>query len=696
MSTEEIKCNDDKKENSKLKLIIISKKGKLDKSNDKKVITLKNEEGRMELRMDNMSENITKKKIEKTLSSIFKNKSISDFKAKKQKFVIVDKKSNIFNNEREKFNFENNKNNDIYFKNKKLIIKEKIIEEKVKDIKKIEKDNMKNNFGNKETINNNFNNVINSNTYIDENSIKDDIVFVKGSQEENENNKKIENKDIYIDNNLIKNDEEIKVNCEKKSNIKEINTEPNNLFNQRNELRELIKIENITDNEEEEIEECDEDIVSYKGKNKNNNTNNKFSSFKDYDSIIAVKNDQSERDNNKYIISSVNEGLNNFNKFASNNISINTNINNNNFEKIRNSKKYSNKDFEKELNNEAEDIINGINKKDMINLESLRNLKDSKELAHRKNEFLNKNKKNNNRRDFNQESRKTFFYTPFNSNTNFQTTPIYRKCKICENTYPSIRTFVSECGIHFICKKCAKNYFEEQIENGQTELRCPFLYCKKIFDKNIAKTFLSEEHYDLLEKNNKNKMISEKTKNNIIYEKMQLYSEKNVIDINNNKLLFKFNKCKEIFCSNCKKDALFSKASNYFMKCLNCEHCQCRYCFKDIQNGHFDINEFNHCKVLYRIKDNNKFQAYPLYFLYLMQLFFVFAIFFMIFISVFLNTKKIFENMFGISKKDKIYCSYYIKMISIIIFSTIILLIIFPFVFIFYPFFPSILALTDF
>ena len=164
---------------------------------------------------------------------------------------------------------------------------------------------------------------------------------------------------------------------------------------------------------------------------------------------------------------------------------------------------------------------------------------------------------------------------------------------------------------------------------------------------------------------------------------MQLYSKNNVIDINNNKHLFNYNKCKEIFCSNCKKDALFSKFSHYFMKCLNCEHCECRFCFKDIQNGHFDINDINRCKVLYRYKDPNTMKN-PLYFLYLMQLFFVFAIFFMIFISVFLNTKKFFENIFRIAKKDNNHCTYYIKMSFIIIFSSIILLIIFPLVFIFF------------
>ena len=112
------KGNDDK--NPNLKLIIISKKAKIDKSGEGRVITLKKDEGRMELRMDNMSENITRKKIEKTVQSIIFNKSVSDIKARSRKFIIT---SNNYKNklntlsERElvyvKSDMENNKNNDI-------------------------------------------------------------------------------------------------------------------------------------------------------------------------------------------------------------------------------------------------------------------------------------------------------------------------------------------------------------------------------------------------------------------------------------------------------------------------------------------------------------------------------------------------------------------------------------------------------
>ena len=66
---------------------------------------------------------------------------------------------------------------------------------------------------------------------------------------------------------------------------------------------------------------------------------------------------------------------------------------------------------------------------------------------------------------------------------------------------------------------------------------------------------------------------------------MKLYSKNNVIDINNNKILFKYNKNKDIFCSKCNKDTLFSKTNTYFLKCLNCGHVECKFFLKIIIMG---------------------------------------------------------------------------------------------------------------
>ena len=101
--------NNKLKENPILKYIIISKKGKSEQSsNNEQIISIKNEEGKMELRMENISENITKKKIDQTLKSFIHNKSISDFKLNKKKYKIIDNK---------KLNTQSERENDIKDKN---------------------------------------------------------------------------------------------------------------------------------------------------------------------------------------------------------------------------------------------------------------------------------------------------------------------------------------------------------------------------------------------------------------------------------------------------------------------------------------------------------------------------------------------------------------------------------------------------
>ena len=70
----------------------------------------------------------------------------------------------------------------------------------------------------------------------------------------------------------------------------------------------------------------------------------------------------------------------------------------------------------------------------------------------------------------------------------------------------------------------------------------------------------------------------------------------------------------------------------------------------------------------------------------------------MIFISIFLNLKQYFKYIFGIHKKNIKYIPviYYFKMFFVIIFSSILFIICIPFIIIWYSFFPSILALSDY
>ena len=733
MTTNEINVKEDNDidDNPKLKLIIISKKGKLDKSGEGRIITLRKDEGRMELRMDNISENINRKKIEKTLQSIIYNKSVSEMKSKNKKFFISNKNKSNTLSERElyiKKNSENNKNcsiyDDIYLKQRQKSFEEKVSNKNLKSIKeKIDIINENNDIieNNEITKYNNIsnNNVINNETKsfnIDDNNdnnntIKDEIFLIN-----DKNNDKMKEINEYIneENNTNKNKEiNIKTTEDliiKNNNLnkKEINTEPSNLNNNnKNKYRELLKRDSLTnDEDEDEEEECDEEIISHNDEhnnNKNNNANKKISSPRDYDSNKAIKNELSERDN-KYIISSCNDGTNNFNNFFRNNINIT--INNNNLEKIINLNSITNIEKESKNYNTIDEVNNMVLQKKISNITNKTNStkineNNNNKVEKKKTSLYSHNSINDNKNENSKESRNRTFQSTFSVNKNFmpihQMNPVYKTCSICDNTYPSSKIFVPECGIHFLCKRCAKNYYEEKIENGHSDLKCPFLYCQTKFPKNILKNLVSEEHYHLLNENNyKNKVISAKLKSNINYEDMKVYSQNHVIDINNNKILYNYNKSRDIFCSKCNKDTLFSKVNNYFLKCLNCGHCECKFCFKDYHNGHMDINNQNRCKVYFRRNDDNI--GINKFYFFLIQLFLVFAIYFMIFISIFLNSKEFLKSILCISNKKKRYnfFIYYFKMFFVIIFSTIILLITFPFIIVWFPFFPSLLSMSDY
>ena len=113
------------KKKRKIRLIIISKRGKenKEKSSSKSKITYKNEKGKYEIKIENMEQKLNKNKIDKTLKIIFRN--ISEF--------------NIDNNEEKMYTSSDNKK-----KLKKKMVSEKysfydIYLEKKKNKEKIKK-----------------------------------------------------------------------------------------------------------------------------------------------------------------------------------------------------------------------------------------------------------------------------------------------------------------------------------------------------------------------------------------------------------------------------------------------------------------------------------------------------------------------------------------------------------------------------
>ena len=158
---------DEMKQKRKIKLIIISKKGKLDEEKEKSKITLKKEKGQFNIRMENMTQTLNKNKIDEILKSLIQN--ISDFSRDKNKENIhtsIDLRSKENRN-----NFlykDNNDFCDIYleknkkdFENKIKQKKEEINEENIlfKKIKIFEKDK-KENLKNIQVANNDDKNII--------------------------------------------------------------------------------------------------------------------------------------------------------------------------------------------------------------------------------------------------------------------------------------------------------------------------------------------------------------------------------------------------------------------------------------------------------------------------------------------------------------------------------------------------------
>ena len=277
-----------------------------------------------------------------------------------------------------------------------------------------------------------------------------------------------------------------------------------------------------------------------------------------------------------------------------------------------------------------------------------------------------------------------------------KTNTVYKICALCEHIFPMQKLFLPECGRHYLCNRCAKNYYEDKIENGIKEMKCPFLNCQKPVDLEDLKKIISKEHFNILCEHNlngitdtQNKFIYTKIKTNINKDNFELYTKKNVIDISSNKSFFNYTNAKGVYCPNCYKDAIFSKNNSHFFKCLNCYCKRCKYCFKDFDDKHMDINTANHCKVYYRFEDEenktNKFYEI------LLQIFFVIASYYICFAGSFLMFRKLFFFIFRAKSTGNI-----IQFIIAYIFALIFFFLSIPFLVVFYPFFPSIMMVTDY
>jgi len=276
-----------------------------------------------------------------------------------------------------------------------------------------------------------------------------------------------------------------------------------------------------------------------------------------------------------------------------------------------------------------------------------------------------------------------------------------KHCYICEKYFIFPSLFFSKCKIHFFCKYCLKIYCHDLILKGERKIKCPIYKCQYEFDEMILRNIVDDDCYNILFGNiNEEQNIDRKTmmvnitkplilidKHNL--EKTEMYYKENVLDVNTNLTLYSVRKSKDEFCPNCHEHSLFIKTNSFFYKCLNCGHKICKYCNKEFTNMHFSIDDLNHCKVYFRKKKN--FLPKNVIFKFILQIIFTIGMFIISFIFVFWLINSFFMLILRIGKRNKnslkIFILYFLNCCGY--------LIALPFLVIFIPFFPNIIALTD-
>jgi len=180
---------------------------------------------------------------------------------------------------------------------------------------------------------------------------------------------------------------------------------------------------------------------------------------------------------------------------------------------------------------------------------------------------------------------------------------------------------------------------------------------------------------------------------NYALDNIKLYTKTHVLDIDTNENFYRFKKSKIQFCIKCGEPTLFNKTGTKFIKCLNCLQKICKYCIKEYDNTHLDINVKNHCKVYFRIKDiknndasNKDSCCYDI----IKEILYTFISFFMMFIAGFIYVKNFIKCLFCMNKCNNIIIDF-----IIVIFSFIFFLPVFVLILVSYPFFPVFITIWD-
>jgi hypothetical protein len=215
------------------------------------------------------------------------------------------------------------------------------------------------------------------------------------------------------------------------------------------------------------------------------------------------------------------------------------------------------------------------------------------------------------------------------SSTNFSG---LANCLLCEQIISIQSLNIMENCKHHICVMCCKTFYEDRIELGEVDLKCPNYKCESRIILNNLKNFISLKHFESLEKNKLDyecverndvdnmhhnsisaphsgildikklaisKDFNNKEKNTMIFSLKNL-AQKHVLQIGSDEPYMLFNKFKDYFCKACNEPSLYGKLAGKMVKCLNCEKTFCKFCMKNLTSSHFDLSNQNHCKIYFK------------------------------------------------------------------------------------------------
>lgn len=430
-----------------------------------------------------------------------------------------------------------------------------------------------------------------------------------------------------------------------------------------------------------------------------------------------MKKDEKSYDNSNFL------NDNNINVVSLNNLSHSKLIdkNENIFRNIFKKDKLKDNNFNTTINNINSIYNNNYNIKFRINKDKLKSHNKINKFINNKvqiNNFLNKSKSVNyleNSQMFRKNSSKI----------------LQRFCFICEAFEEKL--YHSKNCSHLFCKDCGKSFYEQQVEKGIYDNKCPKYSCNNSINLKDIKEFLSSESYTKIEtciKINKTKIINNISNENNLYEFNENNSSKRnstTIEFNNNdkikkiKILKKnilktqipksFNKnnnlihfvskqhmlkisnftrfkstvknekeIKKVVCSKCGKFSLFSRDDQNFIKCLNCGYAICKYCFKQIESANTFRKLNSICGICYsRIKFYEK-KSYFKKILY--EILFVIGGYLVVLVGF-----SKYEAIFFVGRKRK-------KKIFYIIFILFLIINIFLFA-LFFPYFPIFISIFE-